>query len=1095
MTQAQIRLQLGDLTQNYSGQAVIANGPLSEARSNKISLMPTYFRLQEKYADKFGPQTLVLIQIGTFYEFYHYDPNNCIKPEDRISSSDPDRIYNKPIGCALDAGAALDIVVTSRNKNRPYSVDNPSMVGFPMVAYENKKKILLAHGFVLVRIDQIDRDDPNDPEIIRLSGNQKPRKVIEVISTSTDLDAPPPVVGTNKIVSIYVEFQKGHKSFEDFVLTCGVSSIDVVTGICRVGELYSKPDDKMVAVQEIRRFLLSEQPREIVVNVNKIPISYLVEEIDPMYYPYSKFLREHLDLDKYDNVIIHYNRVDDQYLKLKYQEQFLQQIYFNQPSTHIKTMVVGQILSRLNLERLEYGRVSFLIVLQYCKEHNEDTIREVKQPQVGQIDTNHHLILTYNAIQQLNITPTHGVAVKKKEIRSLLQVLDFTSTRMGYRMLQDRLVNPMINEDVLELSYQMIFECGNLEVEGSKLMDSLRSKLREIPDVERYHRKLRLQTITPRELAILSRTYHKITDTYSEVYHHGGAALSLVLSMAQATQFNHFLQVLNKTFDIDKLERCSPFQDDKKRNMLDFNQCPLNPGIHAELDQMVTNMQQYRVQLEQIANYLNQFITGTRSKKVECRFNLKIDKKTKETIGFMMTTSEASAKKLAKSASQIDTSICGQIQYTRVPGSFKIFSSRIEELSKAFEMTTTLIRIKLWELFQKLVQDCSELTSPTNIAGDSPNFHTSLITMISTVDFSCCGAKAAQKNNYNRPVIVRAEGGSFMSMQDIRHPIIEKVIDHPYITNNVYLGFSSCQTEEGQDDTSPNQSRLRPQGYLLYGANSTGKSSLAKAMGLNIIMAQAGLYTAGQLTYRPYKRLITRLSGHDDIIKGMSSFMIEMEELRIILNNADSRTLVLGDELCRGTESKSGTGLTLATLEKLTQFQSTFIFSTHMHHLVGTTELAALGSKLKVCHLSVRFDTELSELVIERKLKDGSGSTTYGIEVAKSMGLNKDFIERANQIRKDMDAGQSQILSTQKSHYNTKLYMAPCAICNKSENLHTHHIKEQNLADDNGFIGHEHKNVRSNLISLCQSCHQKVHKEGLTLSLKPTVGGVKMVLV
>jgi DNA mismatch repair protein MutS len=308
----------------------------------------------------------------------------------------------------------------------------------------------------------------------------------------------------------------------------------------------------------------------------------------------------------------------------------------------------------------------------------------------------------------------------------------------------------------------------------------------------------------------------------------------------------------------------------------------------------------------------------------------------------------------------------------------------------------------------------------------------------------------------------------------VRHPIIERITTKEYIPNDV---------------------KLCGDGILLYGVNSTGKSSLTKSIGLAIIMAQAGMYVAGKLKFKPYNNIITRLSGNDDIFKGHSSFIIEVLELRTILRNANNNTLVLGDELCRGTESISGTSLTVATIQTLIERKTSFIFSTHMHHLAEMKEIQDISDKLQILHLSTRYDESLGELIYDRKLSEGPGSSIYGLEVCKSLSLPKDFIDKANSIRKHLNNIPSLILDTRRSRYNGLVYIDKCSICGSNIDLHTHHIKEQNNADSKGFINHYHKNSEFNLLILCKQCHIKLHTSNIHLEPSQTLNGVYLTML
>tara|TARA_B100000963_G_C22575297_1_gene648111 strand:- start:237 stop:1502 length:1266 start_codon:yes stop_codon:yes gene_type:complete len=290
----------------------------------------------------------------------------------------------------------------------------------------------------------------------------------------------------------------------------------------------------------------------------------------------------------------------------------------------------------------------------------------------------------------------------------------------------------------------------------------------------------------------------------------------------------------------------------------------------------------------------------------------------------------------------------------------------------------------------------------------------------------------------------------------VRHPIIERINDnYEYIPNDVNLSNNNTA------------------GILLYGCNMCGKSSYMKSVGLNIIMAQAGFYTAAEsFEYYPYKYIFTRISGNDNLFEHKSSFGVEMLELRNIFKRCDNRSLVLGDELCRGTESVSGKAIVAAGICKLRATNSHFIFATHLHGLDTITEVNELPH-VKAYHLSVEYCRTSERLIYDRRMKEGSGSSLYGLEVCKAMDMDSDFLELANRIRK-REAGENETLlgEENKSHYNSKIYIDTCAICdNKAEE--THHIKYQKDADTNGFIGHIHKNNKSNLVPLCKECHKK----------------------
>lgn len=199
--------------------------------------------------------------------------------------------------------------------------------------------------------------------------------------------------------------------------------------------------------------------------------------------------------------------------------------------------------------------------------------------------------------------------------------------------------------------------------------------------------------------------------------------------------------------------------------------------------------------------------------------------------------------------------------------------------------------------------------------------------------------------------------------------------------------------------------------------------------------------------------------------------------LKRILQCAGPRTLVLSDELCRGTEHSSSVGLVSATILQLTKTNTKFFFTSHLHDMPKIQDIIDLEQKLKICHLSV--DIKDNNIIYNRKLKEGSGSELYGLEVSKSLLECPELIEHAFKIRNKLLGNQTKI---KKSVYNKKKIMEKCEICSSTKQLETDHVIEQMTADKKGFLNDSrHKNHLSNLCTLCHNCH-----------LEKTLGKIKI---
>lgn len=324
------------------------------------------------------------------------------------------------------------------------------------------------------------------------------------------------------------------------------------------------------------------------------------------------------------------------------------------------------------------------------------------------------------------------------------------------------------------------------------------------------------------------------------------------------------------------------------------------------------------------------------------------------------------------------------------------------------------------------------------------------IDWIGNVDCSFALGSVAVKNRWCKPAI-----GNSLSLKGLRHPLLESA-SHAnarleYIKHDVAL-----------DDTQ--------NGWLIYGVNASGKSSLMKATGIAVILAQAGSFVpASSMTLRPYDAAFSRIWTHDNIWAGLSSFAVEVAELSDILRLSTKDSLVLGDEVCSGTESSSATALVAATIETLEKKGTHFMFATHLHDLLKVKGFPRPG--VAVWHLRVITQPD-GKLIYDRSLQPGPGSATYGLEVAKAMGLPFELIQRAHEIRRGLE-GITTVQDAPKSVYNAQIQRQSCEVCKSPCELEVHHIEEQAKGGSNQL---------RNLIVVCESCHDKHHNGTIQIS-------------
>ena len=283
---------------------------------------------------------------------------------------------------------------------------------------------------------------------------------------------------------------------------------------------------------------------------------------------------------------------------------------------------------------------------------------------------------------------------------------------------------------------------------------------------------------------------------------------------------------------------------------------------------------------------------------------------------------------------------------------------------------------------------------------------------------------------------------------------------------------------------------------LLYGTNAVGKTSLIRALGVSLIMAQSGLYVpSSSFVFRPYNYIFTRILGNDNIFKGLSTFAVEMSELRTILRLADNNSLILGDELCSGTENTSAISIFVAGIQKLHEIKCSFIFATHLHEIIQYDEIRDLNNVV-LKHMTVIYDKETDALIYDRKLKDGPGNSMYGLEVCKSLGLPEDFLAVAYNIRAKYHPETGSVLSLKTSHYNAKKIINMCEMCKKEPGVDVHHLQYQKDANEMGIIAESnyvfHKNNLANLMTLCEDCHNNIHKANTKHKKVKTTNGYEL---
>lgn len=513
------------------------------------------------------------------------------------------------------------------------------------------------------------------------------------------------------------------------------------------------------------------------------------------------------------------------------------------------------------------------------------------------------------------------------------------------------------------------------------------------------------------------------------------------------------IDTLNKTFGLsinnyeDIMKILEPFDIEAS-----MTGSPFKKGYCRDIDQTMIDIEQMSMDINKIVESFNSTPQGQ---------IFKLERS--DTLGTYLTSTQRRWTEFVKTAPSEQTfTVVTKAPNVRV--NVKEIDDHHARMSRSEERLKDLIEARMNEFHETFSVMEPKLQSLAN--------------QIADLDIAVTNAYNATEYRLTRPGLVGSFGS--VKVKGLRHLIVEQTnVGVRYVDNDVTL--------------DPKQTH----GILLFGLNAAGKSTLMKSVGAAIMMAQSGSYVpCDSMDLGPYRQIYTRIGLTDDIYRRYSTFVVEMMELKNIIKNADDGTLVLGDELCSSTEYISALSIVGAALKTLHTKGTSFIFASHLHSLNKLSMIKDLP-RMVIKHLSVRFDVKLKCLVYERKLQDGPGSDSYGIEVLKSIISSTEFLKEAEKIRKEITNTSTSLLRPKKSRYNAKhIVERMCEVCKTtSDRTEVHHIRPQHLADTSGYIGQYHKNELHNLVTLCEACHDSLHNDQLKIDgYVETLEGKKLLI-
>ena len=704
--------------------------------------------------------------------------------------------------------------------------------------------------------------------------------------------------------------------------------------------------------------------------------------------------------------------------------------FFSEIFQHSSALSITEFL---DVDMFHFVRRSLFHLLQFVKDHNPSYLVSLHEHRLWHPDEN--VLLGNAALEQLGMISSTN--------ESLLYWLQKAQTVMGKRVLRERCLKPIADIEELQERQTRIEALRGANISEIELC------FKGVYDLSRLYRRFQLGNGTTAALVQMLQTYEKAQSIHN-------LTRDTVYGAEEGKQMDEHLDSLLSRWDVQRIQ-ISQKQVDSGIAIGSFH--PWKRGIHPHLDILEDSWLALEAQVldwkQKWEEKINEPKCITWCLEEDAPFTLKTTSRRATQIESLTNKTVKGVKRGASTTVVLESAALQTIQEQAI----RIRKQWIFEAEKSWRED--------WILWMEKERSRMEY----------------LVNFLGKLDAECTFAKLANMYGYVRPTYVESteESMAGLFVEDLRHPIIERVhTSIPYVPHTIALGCFATNDVDGASNTC---------GMLLYGVNASGKSSLGKAIGLAVMMAQCGIpVPASSMTLIPYTGIFTRILGNDNLWAGMSSFVVEMTEFRSILRSAGPRTLVLGDELCAGTETASATAIVAAGIQTLTKRSSHFFFATHLHELADIPEIVN-NSAIGFYHLTVHPDLEKGILVYDRKIRPGCGSPMYGLEVCRGLDMDSEFLSLAFSFRKRFFGENGR---TKVSRYNASVVVDFCKICGSKIHLETHHIIPQEMGK--AIAPGKSVHAEENLAVLCESCHEKHHRGLLEIhGWKQTTKGRELV--
>jgi len=613
---------------------------------------------------------------------------------------------------------------------------------------------------------------------------------------------------------------------------------------------------------------------------------------------------------------------------------------YEQLITHFQTTT----LKGFGIENLPMGIIAGGVILHYLRETEHKEVGHISR--VTRLEEEKYVWLdrfTVRNLELINAQQEGGVP--------LIQILDQTVTPMGARLLRKWVVLPLKEKLPIEERLNTVEHFLN----GEEFHDSVMQYLKQIGDLERLISKVAVRRISPREMVQLKKSLKQIgpiKELLSKLIEEDKKEKSEKAKKIAGSVYailNKYSDQLNPcNFLIDKIE--AEIREDAP--VLSNQGRMIKTGVDSELDEL------HAISYEGkgfLLNLQNREIERTGIGSLKIAYN--------RVFGYYLEVTHSQQSKVPAEWIRKQTLVNAE----------RYITPELKEYEEKILNAEDKIAAIEFRIFNELV-----LTAAEYVGTIQQN-----AIVISTLDALSSFAAIARKNNYVKPVITE---GKELDIKDGRHAVIEQQLPlgESYVPNDLFL-----------DDVTQ-------QIIIITGPNMAGKSALLRQTALIVLMAQMGCYVpAKAASIGIVDKIFTRVGASDNLSRGESTFMVEMTETASILNNLSDRSLVLMDEIGRGTSTYDGVSIAWAITEYLhsqPDYKPKTLFATHYHEL---NQLAEDFPRIKNFNVAVKEVD--NKVIFLRKLKPGGSAHSFGIHVAQIAGMPQAIVLRASEIMQHLE--------------------------------------------------------------------------------------------